>query len=170
MADTLTYKIFLVDDDMKHLLLLKDHLEGKLNYNLTVETFKSGEEVLPRIGENPDLVILDYYLDSDDENTDNGITVLQKIKKKNPTVPVIMMSQQDKVNVVVECFDFGAKDYIAKNETAYARGQIVTRNIIQDKAKEIHNQELLDGANKVKILMGIFIVILILALIVSIMN
>ena len=160
MIHELTYKIFLVDDDMKHLLLLKDQLENRLNYKLDIETFTTGKDALNALDRNPDIVILDYYLDGEGDDTENGIAYLKRILARRPNLPVVMMSQQDKIEVVVECYDYGAKEYIAKNETAYARALIVMRNLIQEKARELRNKQLLDGANKAKLIMAGFIILL----------
>src|SRR5437879_6005374 len=104
-----TYLIFLVDDDQKHLLLLKEHLVKHLPYHLKVETILDGEECLRRLQENPDLIILDYYFDGVSDSAANGVEVLKKIKHTKPNIPVVMMSHQDKLEVAITCYDFGVK-------------------------------------------------------------
>lgn len=156
-----TYTIFLVDDDQKHLLLLKEHLVKHLPYSLNVETILSGAECLRKLDENPDLIILDYYFDGVSDDAPNGVEVLKKIKNVKPNVPVVMMSHQDKLEVAVTCYDYGVKDYIIKNETAFARAQLVVRNVIHEHIKEDTAKEYKEGVKMATFLIGGFIVILI---------
>jgi DNA-binding NtrC family response regulator len=156
-----TYTIFLVDDDQKHLLLLKEHLSKHLPYKLKIETILDGEECLRKLNENPDLIILDYYFDGVSENAANGVEILKKIKHTKPNVPVVMMSHQDKLEVAVTCYDYGVKDYIIKNETAFARAQLIVRNIIHELIKEEVSKEYREGVKYATIIIGVFIVILI---------
>jgi len=156
-----TYSIFLVDDDQKHLLLLKEHLVKHLPYNLKVETILDGEECLRRLNEHPDLIILDYYFDGISESAANGVEILKKIKHTHPNIPVVMMSHQDKLEVAVTCYDYGVKDYIIKNETAFARAQLVVRNIIHELIKEEISREYKEGVRYATLIIGAFIIILI---------
>ena len=156
-----TYTIFLVDDDQKHLLLLKEHLVKHLPYKLKVETILDGEECLQKLSENPDLIILDYYFDGVSDTAANGVEVLKKIKHTKPNIPVVMMSHQDKLEVAVTCYDFGVKDYIIKNETAFARAQLIVRNIIHELIKEEVSQEYKEGVRYATLIIGAFIIVLI---------
>ncbi len=156
-----TYLIFLVDDDQKHLLLLKEHLVKHLPYHLKVETILDGEECLRRLSENPDMIILDYYFDGVSESAANGVEVLKKIKHAMPNIPVVMMSHQDKLEVAVTCYDYGVKDYIIKNETAFARAQLIVRNIIHELIKEQVAREYKEGVRYATLIIGAFIIILI---------
>lgn len=155
------YTIFLVDDDQKHLLLLKEHLVKHLPYNLKVETIASGAECLEKLSENPDLIILDYYFDGVSDDAPNGVEILKKIKLAKPNIPVVMMSHQDKLEVAVTCYDYGVKDYIIKNETAFARAQLVVRNIVHELIKEETAKEYKEGVKIATFLIGGLIVILI---------
>ena len=73
--------------------------------------------------EVPDIVILDYHLNSINKKAINGLEALDKIKALNPQIPVIMLSSQDKIDVAVNCMKHQAFDYIVKSETAFIRLQ-----------------------------------------------
>jgi len=155
MASNKEFNIFLVDDDTKHLLLLKEHLVKKLPYKTHIKIFSSGENVLDKLPENPDVIILDYYLDAINERAQNGLEILKQIKKRKPKVPVVMMSNQDKLDVAIACLDNGANDYIIKNETAFLKSQIIVRNLIEDFIKEKLLQDYRTG---LKIASGLLVV------------
>ncbi|MBC8047408.1 MAG: response regulator [Fimbriimonadaceae bacterium] len=125
------YKIFLVDDDTKHLVMLKSHLEKKSEYDLRISIFSSGENCLEKMHEKPDMIILDYWLDGIKSDAANGLEILKKIRNTNPDAYVIMMSGQDNVRVAIDTIDHGAYDYVIKGESAYLRVQMLIDHIIE---------------------------------------
>lgn len=126
------YKIFLVDDDSKHLVMLKNHLEKKSEYPLDIHIFSNGENCLEKMYENPDIIILDYFLDGIKTDAANGLEILKRIREDHPDTFVIMMSGQDNLQVAVDTIDHGAYDYIIKGESAYLRTQMLIDNIISN--------------------------------------
>jgi DNA-binding NtrC family response regulator len=112
-------KIFLVDDDSLFLKLLS--LEFIENGNFEIQTFASGELCLENLSDTPDIIILDYHLNGVDKNAMNGIDTLIKIKAFLSTIPVIMLSSQDKIEVAVSTMYHGAFDYVVKSETSFLR-------------------------------------------------
>ena len=130
--------IFLVDDDA---VFLKSLEIDFLNHaDLAVETFATGELCLKKLSHNPDVIILDYLLDGIDKNAMNGIEVLDKIKSYNPEIPVVMLSQQDKIEVAINCMHHKAFDYVVKSETAFIRLQKIITTIFhyQKMEKELN--------------------------------
>ena len=84
----------------------------------------------------PDVIILDYYLDGIDKNAMNGIETLDKIKIYNPDIPVVMLSSQDKIDVAIECMHHRAFDYVVKSETAFMRLQKIITTIFRYRKME----------------------------------
>jgi len=119
MSNEKKIKLFLVDDDALYLKVLE--IELLQNDNFILETFATGEMCLANLYQKPDVIILDYYLDSFDKNAMNGIQVLDEIKSINPDIPVVMLSSQDKIEVAINCMHHNAFDYIVKSETAFVR-------------------------------------------------
>jgi two-component system OmpR family response regulator len=113
--------LFLVDDDALFLKSLE--IEFSQTTESVVRTFSTGEKCLESLSEGPDIIILDYYLNSIDENAINGLETLDKIKAVNPEIPVIILSSQDKIDVAVNCMKHQAFDYVVKSETAFLRLQ-----------------------------------------------
>lgn len=100
--------VFIVEDNELDSMYLDYKLRETLaNYNLV--TFKSGEECLNNLHLNPDLVILDYFLTGD-----NGLSILKKIKEFDEEIPVILISHQKDLDIVIKAFHEGAHDYIIK--------------------------------------------------------
>ena len=97
--------LFLVDDDAVFLKSLE--IEFLHHTDFTVTTFATGELCLEHLSENPDVIILDYYLSGVDKNAMNGIDTLDKIKAINPDIPIVMLSAQDKIEVAINCASVG---------------------------------------------------------------
>ena len=121
MTDKKKIKLFLVDDDAMYLKLLE--IEFLQHADFEIETYATGELCVANLSNHPDVIILDYYLDGVDETAMNGIETLDRIKKFNPDIPVIMLSSQDKIEVAVDCMLHKASDYVVKSETAFVRLQ-----------------------------------------------
>ncbi len=113
--------LFLVDDDALFLKSLEIEFTDKTES--IIKTFPTGELCLENLTQNPDVIILDYYLNSIDRNAINGLETLDRIKTTNQTIPVVMLSSQDKIEVAVNCMKHQAFDYIVKSETAFIRLQ-----------------------------------------------
>ena len=114
-------KIFLVDDDALYLKLLEIELMEHADF--IIETYATGELCVANLSRNPDVIILDYYLDGIDKTAMNGIITLDRIKAFNAEIPVIMLSSQDKIEVAIDCMLHKASDYVVKSETAFIRLQ-----------------------------------------------
>jgi len=121
MAHEKKILLFLVDDDALFLKSLEIEFAQKMDSR--IKTFATGELCLNDISQNPDLIILDYYLDGVDKNAINGLETLDRIKITHPEIPVILLSSQDSIEVAVNCMRHKAYDYIVKSETAFLRLQ-----------------------------------------------
>ncbi|MCU0472190.1 MAG: response regulator [Bacteroidales bacterium] len=104
--------IFIVDDDpfINMLVVKRFTSEG---YRL--EAFESGEDCLKSISMNPDLIILDYLFVKEDQKFMNGMEIFDKIKQLKPKLPVIMLSGQEKGEIVLELARKGIDDYVIKD-------------------------------------------------------
>ena len=123
-------KIVLIDDDPQMREMLNDFLKGRFPES-QIDEFATGEHALLSIANaQPDVIILDYHLDSADPAAMNGIQVLRKIKDYHEDVPVIFLTSQDKTEIAANTMKYGAWDYILKNEHAFNRLEIIINNII----------------------------------------
>ena len=104
--------IFIVDDDplINTLIVRRFTSEG---YH--IEAFENGNDCLNALDRNPDLIILDYFFISGNKELMNGMEVFDKIKKVRPETPVIMLSGQDKGEIVLEFARKGIADYVIKD-------------------------------------------------------
>jgi len=109
MAKFLT-RIFVVEDNEFFAHLIKQKLE---NDQREIVLFESAGSFRNALHHNPDMVILDYNLPES-----NGIDLLKEIKNFNQEIKTMLISGQDKVDVVIEAFENGAEEYIKKDDNA----------------------------------------------------
>jgi two-component system, OmpR family, response regulator len=127
-------KLFLVDDDAVFLKL--SEIELLNNADFSIETYATGELCVKNLTRNPDVIVLDYQLDGINPEAMNGIQTLDKIKKYNSDIPVIMLSSQDDIAVAVNCMHHRAYDYVVKSETAFVRLQKILTQIFSYRKME----------------------------------
>jgi two-component system OmpR family response regulator len=133
--------VFLVDDEPIQNEMLKDYLSERFVYD--IKTFENGEDALAQMHQAPEIVVLDYHLNSHKTDAKNGVEVLKALKDKHPDVQVIMLSGQDKLEIAVDSMKYGAYDYVVKGETAFSRMENVFNNV-----SELHKAKTVNRAYK----------------------
>ncbi|MFI5219386.1 MAG: response regulator [Bacteroidia bacterium] len=123
------FKIAIIDDDPTMTEMLKDFITKKYAA-AKITTYKTGEEALSEFYIQPDVVVLDYHLDSIIPNAMNGLQILRKVKERFPDTPVIFLSSEEKPEIAVNTIKYGAYDYIVKNDNAFHRLEIIITNIL----------------------------------------
>jgi len=124
------YTIFVVDDDFIFLEMLKETLIDNPKY--TVVPFQSGEECLNNLHLNPDIIVLDYYLNSTNPNAKDGLEVLQEITRLRPDIKVIILSGQEDGVLVYKFIRENATDYVVKDDDAFENVKIAINEIIDN--------------------------------------
>ena len=99
-------RILVVDDEQN----IRESLRLLLKQKFEVSTAPDGVEALEIIErERPDLVLLDVVMPRLD-----GIETLQKIKERDPSIHVVMLTATNTVKTAVSAMKFGATDYLNK--------------------------------------------------------
>ncbi|MBK5283998.1 MAG: response regulator [Bacteroidia bacterium] len=129
MLNQSNIKVTVIDDDLQMTEMLKDFIEQKYPA-AAITVYHSGEDALEKIFEQPDMIILDYHLDSKNSEAMNGVQILKKLKDRYPDVHIVFVSGQEKAEVAANTMKYGAYDYIVKNENAFQRLEIVVKNIL----------------------------------------
>lgn len=157
MATTNKRYIFLVDDEPIQNEMLKDYLSERFLYEIKV--FDNGEEALAQMHLMPEVMVLDYHLNSHKREAHNGVDILKKVKETHPETQVIMLSGQDSLQVAVDSMKYGAYDYIVKGETAFSRTENALNNV-----SELHRMRTINNSQKKTIVFLSVVIILIILL------
>lgn len=158
------YKVFIVDDEA----MVRKMLEFKLKNreDLELHSFSSGESCMESVKTiKPDIVILDYHMDTEKEGAMNGLETLLKLVETTPDSQVAMLSSQDNVSVAVDVLKKGAVDYIIKNSVFGVNTESAIDKIIQGLELKAEINELSSRIKRDKLLMrGYFLIIAVLLL------
>lgn len=133
MADK-SLNVFIVDDDPMQAEMTKDALSKYPHFKFMI--FNTGEEALAEMkksGVQPSIVILDYFLNSQNATAATGMAVLKKLMTLEKPPQVVMVSGQDKIEVAVNCIKYGAFDYVIKNESVFVRLEQVVKKILHER-------------------------------------
>lgn len=135
--------IYLVDDDDMYLKTALHTLSQ--NRSFDIKSFTSGEAALEKAKNakgKPDVIVLDYFLNSEDSNAISGLEILKMVKTEKLHTEVIMLSGQENIDVAVNSVKYGAYDYVVKNKSAFIRVQNDIKRISRQQAKDAEASKL----------------------------
>ena len=119
MKNSPKLKVFLVDDDALYLKDEEIDMNQKNEYN--IKTFATGELCIAHLSQNPDVIVIDYWLNGVTKDAMNGQQVLDEVKRFNSDIAVVILSEQKKIDVAVNCMHHRAFDYVEKGKTAFSK-------------------------------------------------
>ena len=102
-------KLLIIDDDVNFCYTLASILYEK---GYRVECISTGIKAMQKVKEfMPDLIILDFLIPGV-----NGIELCEQIRKdrKTESIPILMISGDDKESVKADSFIAGADEFLAK--------------------------------------------------------
>jgi two-component system OmpR family response regulator len=121
------FLIFIIDDDKLMQTMLQDFVLTKYD-GATVQCFLTGEEAIMELYKKPDVILLDYHLDTNIASANNGLEILKRIKQLIHSIPVIFITSQEDTKTSADIIKYGAYDYIVKGENAFNRLEIMINN------------------------------------------
>src|SRR5437868_3487413 len=102
-----TGKVLIVDDEPEVRQVLHEFLASR---GYDVDLAAGGSEALEMLGNTkPDLVLLDVMMPEMD-----GVETLRRIVKRDPSLPVIMVTANTDIGVTSKLLALGAVDYVPK--------------------------------------------------------
>jgi DNA-binding NarL/FixJ family response regulator len=114
--------VFIVEDSEVERSMLKDHLSKYKN--LKIKEYSSGtaciKELIVGNAQEPDLILMDYFLDSNMGASKDGLESLAKLKEICPATNVIMLTSVDNKRIIELAREKGALDYIVKGSTGFS--------------------------------------------------
>lgn len=112
--------IYVVEDDSASRTMMLDFLEQYKG--VLVKGFMTGEMCIGEMIHSkvyPDIVLMDYYLDTSRVAKYTGIDTLAKIKELSPNTRIIMVTSVDHDRIVEGSKEMGASDYVMKGPKAF---------------------------------------------------
>lgn len=109
--------IFIVEDNAMYAKSLEIFLKSRFE-GIEIKTFPVGELCIDNLHLEPDFVIMDYMLNGQYFDAEDGLSILKQIRLKNAKIKIIVLSAQQDVKVALAVKDAGSM-YIIKNEEAF---------------------------------------------------
>lgn len=106
--------LFFVDDDKMMLNLMEYTFKCREGFD--VKSFVSGEECLKHIHLNPELIVLDYYMGSEEEGSLSGLDTLKKIREMGSNSTIVALSREKDEATIAEFMQNGAQKYVVKGD------------------------------------------------------
>lgn len=124
--------VFLIEDDRFMRQWIKQQMERKSN--TIVMTFSSAESAIGKMGLHPDLILLDFFLDSDNPENMNGHEAVNALLKKDPQVPIVFISGESNENLLLEYQEYRSIPHITKNAFNLDRLHITVQQYMRESA------------------------------------
>jgi DNA-binding NtrC family response regulator len=105
--------IFIVEDNLLYQQLIARELEsfgGQLYF------YTSGEHCVANLVRKPSIVVLDYNLDGEI----NGLETLEEIRKFDPSIFVVLFSNQKEVYSCENQQRYGSFDFLEKKDHSFS--------------------------------------------------
>ena len=121
--------IFIVEDNPAYAQTLEIALQSSIPDITEIKIFSVGETCLLELSKNPDVIIIDYFLDSQENNAATGLEIIKKIRIQKPELNIIVLSSQKEINVVLEAVKTYNCSYVKKDELAFDRIEEIIKEI-----------------------------------------
>jgi DNA-binding NarL/FixJ family response regulator len=122
MPDSQEIKVFIIEDDFIFIEILAgilDTLNEELAHKqvkIVYQIFYSNNEAGFELRNNPDIILLDYFIMDDELNADTATKLLHDIREHDTSIDVIVVSGQESPEVKKDLLEKGATAYISKDE------------------------------------------------------
>lgn len=132
--------IAIIEDSVIIKEIVSKVLEKELDAR--VIAFSSAETAIRELKVySPDVILLDYHLDSTSSNNMDGIQFLKKLKMTGKSIPVIMMSGQRDKRVTADAVKLGVVGYESKENENFLENLIAEVRRVLDVQKLNRKQQ-----------------------------
>ena len=144
--------IFIVEDNDMYSLML-DYMLSKES-SCRFVSFTKGEECILNLSMNPDLIILDYGLSGI-----NGLETYKEIKKYNPNIPVVVLTDNHDIHVTQQFVHLGGVyEYLLKGKNSVGQISKIIDTLLVNNTKDtgyIKNEENKKNKKLLRALVGL---------------
>lgn len=122
MQNSFLTKVMVIEDDPVFGRVIQRALEQFDHFD--IKLCNSGQDFFDNLHLNPDIVTIDYNLPDI-----TGLEILRRVRKYNEEIATVVVSGQEKVEIVVDAYNNGANHYIMKNDSAVVELINIVRNL-----------------------------------------
>jgi two-component system OmpR family response regulator len=138
MKQPVSRPIFIVEDNEVYARSLQTFIKSRFPEIKEIKNFRIGELCLMEMDKNPSVVIMDYFLNSKYEEAHNGLEIIRQIKEQKPQTDIIVLSSQDKFNVILEAIKKYDCSYVQKDRDSFHNvEQLIRKYLAQNKTNTL---------------------------------
>lgn len=113
--------IFIVEDDAIYANTVKAAIKNKFPEIEEIKIFPVGELCIDNLHLNPDVIIMDYFLNSRFEDAQDGLEIIKQIRATHKEVNIIVLSSQKDIKIMVDALTSFNCIYIRKDVNAFEK-------------------------------------------------
>jgi two-component system, OmpR family, response regulator len=121
--------VFIVEDNPMYAKTLETFIKSSFPETKEIKICSTGETCLTELQRDPDVILIDYFLDTNDTTAATGIDIIKKIRTQKPEMNIIVLSSQNEIAVVLEAVKIYNCSYIKKDENAFDRVEEILKEI-----------------------------------------
>lgn len=153
------YLVYVVDDDPLFIEQVKQYLHRSTSAFLRVRSFASPEECMQHTFQKPDIIFLEHAAAKEDTA---AVQVLKKIKSSFQEIPVVILTRNQDLGIVVKCMRSGAYSYIIKNREAFDHiGKMLNKMVQRIRMRRMEKAQ---QRKKILLWSGLLVLILVIFL------
>lgn len=122
--------VFIVEDNDAYAKTLEAFLKSSFPAIKEILIFPVGETCILALDKNPDLIIMDYFLDSKYPDAETGLETIKKVKSMKAEMNIVVLSSQNEIEVVVEAVKQYNCSYVKKDADAFLRLEDIVREAL----------------------------------------
>ena len=130
--------LFIVDDDAYFNQLLNaivERIAERQGWAPSLHAFQDGLKCLDNLHLKPDVILLDFYLDTRNDITATAYDLLSEIHAKSPETKILIISQQEDWSLFRDdLITAGASDFLHKSRELEDRLEDVLVRMLQPKS------------------------------------
>ena len=133
--------IFIVEDNELYAKSLQSFLYSQFPKLKAIKNFRIGELCLLELFQKPEIIVLDFMLNSKYTDANSGLEIIREIKRELPETDVIVLSSLPATSPSILSVKKYYSSYICKNEVAFENLKALMEYIIDVKhLKENHSK------------------------------
>ena len=122
--------IFIVEDNETYSRSLKTFIRAHFPSINEIKSFAIGEMCVMELERNPNIIIIDYFLNSKYTEANNGFEIIERIKILKPHTNIIVLSSEENLDVLSHTIKQFDCIYILKNHTAFNKIKLTITEIL----------------------------------------
>jgi len=126
----MSYNIILLDSDVQHANLIKDHLKGYSEY--TIHIFTDAAACMAQVKTlKPSVIFLDAELKHDPATMEAETELLFQLKELSPASEIVLYSGEEKIELMLDKVKQGAHGFAIKATHTKAKAEMLLLSAIR---------------------------------------